>query len=93
MSAFEVTRIDALSRELDLSPQQLLVAALQLARANADTADIDQRGRDSIAAVRAAPRESEVVAALLLTPIMSFALDDIDRALAMLWLAPVHKEH
>lgn len=89
MIALDAARIDALARELALSPRELLVAALRLACADAAGANTDERQRHAIAAVRAAPDESEAVAALLLTPIASFAKDDIDRALATLWPPPM----
>ena len=93
MSALDAPRIDALARALDLSPRQLLVAALQLASADvADGTNEDERCRQAIARVRAAPQAAEAVAALLLTPITSFAQDDIDRALATLWPAPTRAE-
>ncbi len=88
MNAFDVARLDALARELALSPRQLLAAALQLASTDTDAANTDERRRHAIATVRATPRESEALAALLLTPITSFAHDDIDRALATLWPPP-----
>ena len=90
MSAFDAPRIDALAGALDLSPRQLLVAALQLA--DAEVANADERRRDVIAQIRAAPHASEAVAALLLTPIASFAQDDIDRALTDLWPAAAAAE-
>ncbi len=90
MSAFGAPRIDALARTLELSPRQLLVVALQLA--DTDAANHDERRRHAIAQVRAASHASEGVAALLLTPVASFAQDDIDRALENLWPAALRAE-
>jgi hypothetical protein len=88
VSAFDALRIGALARALDLSPRQLLVAAMQPGNASAaDSTNEAERLRQAIAQVRAAPRATEAAAALLLTPIASFARDDIDRALAGLWSA------
>ncbi len=92
MSAFDAARIEALAHELALSPRQVLAVALRLARADADAANADEQRRHAIAAVHAAPGESEAVAALLSTPVTSFAQDDIDRALATLWLPPAFSE-
>ena len=86
MNAFDEPRIAALAHALELPPRHLLVAAMQLARADAaDSANKAGRRRHAIAQVCAAPPAAEVVAALLLTPIASYAQDDIDRALASLW--------
>jgi hypothetical protein len=86
MNAFDAPRIDALARALELSPRQLLVAAMRLARADAaDSANEAERRRRALAQVCVAPPATEAVAALLLTPIASYAQDDIDRALANLW--------
>lgn len=88
MNAFDAPRIDALARALDLSPRQLLVLAMQLARADGgDHANASTQRRQALADVRAAPSVVENVAALLATPIASFAQDDIDRALENLWPA------
>ncbi|MEO7062351.1 MAG: hypothetical protein ABI082_01075 [Dokdonella sp.] len=85
MNAWDASRLDALARALALSPRELLVAALQLAET--EGANEDERLRLTITQLRAAPHASEAVAALLLTPITSFAQDDIDRALAQPWPA------
>lgn len=81
MNVWDAPRLDALARAVDLSPRELLVAALL----GTDSAHRDARLRLAIAQVKAAPHASEAVAALLLTPITSFAQDDIDRALAQPW--------
>lgn len=80
MNAHDSPHVNELARSLDLSPRQVVVVALQLA-ADERTND-DEQQRLAIAQVRVAPEASDAVAALLLTPIASFAQDDIDRALA-----------
>jgi len=84
--AFNRARIDALAQALRMSPRQLLVAAARLARE--DAAAAPERRRAALADARAALAPAEGVAALLSTPIASFAQDDVDRALASLWAAP-----
>jgi hypothetical protein len=89
VNAFDEPRIDALARALELSPRQLLVAAMRLASADAaDSANEAERCQQAINHVRAALPATEAAAALLLTPIESYAQDDIDRALADLWTMP-----
>ena len=89
MNTFDAQHIGALAHALELSPRQLLVAAMQLARADAvDSANELEQCRQAIADLRASPSATEAAAALLLTPIASYAQDDIDRALANLWLTP-----
>lgn len=90
MNPLSATRIGALARTLELTPRELLVVALQLAAD--ESADGDGKQRLALAQVRAAPQASEAIAALLLTPIASFAQDDIDGALAQLWPATPRAE-
>lgn len=86
MNAFDAPRIAALAHALELPPRHVLVAAMQLARADAaGSANNAARRRHAIAQVCAAPPAAEAVAALLLTPVASYAQDDIDSALANLW--------
>jgi len=85
LNTLEPERLARLAHALRTSPRHVLVAAARLARMHEQgTADPAQR--------RAIVRETgspaaERTAALLLTPIASFAQDDTDRALASLWPA------
>lgn len=83
MSGWDTARLQALSRRLGLAPDQLALAAARLARA-ADAPDAPRRRR--VLAEAAQPSAAaQSVAALLTTPIASFALGDVDRALAAAW--------
>ena len=87
MNAFDAARFAQLAQALQASPRHLLVAAARLARQHehgaVDTAQRRAIMQDSSRGMRAA----EDVAALLRTPIASYAQDDADRALASLWSA------
>lgn len=83
MSPFDAHRFAAVAASLQVSPRHLLVAAARLG-----SADVDASRRERIVAdARAALRAAEGVAALLATPVASFAQDELDRALASLWHA------
>lgn len=86
MSGWDTARLQALSRRLGLAPDQLALAAARLARA-ADAPDApDAPRRRRVLAEAAQPSAAaQSVAALLTTPIASFALGDVDRALAAAW--------
>lgn len=85
MIPFDAQRFSALATALDTPPRHLLVAAARLARGDA-MADPAHRAQ-AVADARGALGAAEGVAALLLTPIASFAMDELDRALANLWPA------
>lgn len=84
MSDVDAERLARLARAFGLAPRQLALAAARLAR---DEAADSPRLRAALAAARAPSAAAQNVAALLATPIASFALDDVDRALAALWPA------
>lgn len=85
MIPFDAQRFSALAAALCTPPRHLLVAAARLAR---DGAMVDPVHRSlAVADARGALGAAEGVAALLLTPIASFAMDEVDRALANLWPA------
>lgn len=82
MTPVDAQALAALGRRLGRSPRQVLVAAARLAQATrADGAT----SREILAAVDFSAHAGAQVAALLLTPIASFALDETDAALASLW--------
>lgn len=85
MSGPDTSRLDALARRLGLAPRQLALAAARLAR---DESAGEQRRRAVLAAAQVPTAAMEHVAALMTTPIAGFALDEVDRALAALLLAP-----
>lgn len=85
MSGFDTARLDALARRLGLAPRQLALAAARLAR---DESADAQRRRAVLAAARVPTAAMEHVASLMTTPIAGFALDEVDRALAALFLGP-----
>jgi len=77
-------RVAALASRLSLTPRELLALAGRVAAqpdAPLDAAHLDTE----IARLRAAPKETADVAALLLLGHGGFAVDDIDRALALVW--------
>jgi len=81
---FDETRVAALASRLALAPRELLALAGRVA-AQAD-APLDAAHLDAeISRLRAAPRETADAAALLLLGHGGFAVDDIDRALALVW--------
>lgn len=87
MNAFDARRIETLARASGVSTRQWLIAAAQLARDGACAHPA--RHRRILAAARVPTCAAEQAAALLLTPIAGFALDETDRALALLWPAAV----
>ncbi len=85
MIPFDAQRFSVLAAALDTPPRHLLVAAARLAR---DGAIVDPAHRARVVAdARGGLGAAEGVAALLLTPIASFAMDELDRALANPWPA------
>ena len=85
MNGFDTARLDALARRLGLAPRQLALAAARLAR---DEAADATRRRAVLDAAHAPTEAMEHVAARMTTPIAGFALDEVDRALAALFLLP-----
>jgi hypothetical protein len=83
MSGWDTARLQALSRRLGLAPDQLALAAARLAR-EPGAPDASRRSRVLAEAARPSAAAASV-AALLTTPIASFALGDVDRALAAAW--------
>ncbi len=82
MKAFDADRFAALARSLGIAPRHLLVALAQRVRTNAFDGPLQ---RAAVAAARAPDAGAEQTAALLTTPIASFALDETDRAFTVLW--------
>lgn len=83
-STFDETRLATLASRLSLTPRELLALAGRVAAqpdAPLDAAHLDAE----ISRLRAAPRETADAAALLLLGHGGFAVDDIDRALALVW--------
>ncbi len=76
-------RIAALAARLELTPRQLL--ALAARAADADAPLDAPRLEHEIALVRTAAGEAEAAADLALLGYASYALDDIDHALALVW--------
>jgi len=78
-------RLARIAAACGAQPRDLLVAAARLARSpDADAALIDA----VIAQARAPDGAARAAGALLATPTASFALDDIDHALALIWPTP-----
>ncbi|MEO7323932.1 MAG: hypothetical protein ABIW82_03805 [Dokdonella sp.] len=88
MNEFGVQRLATLAALLGTSPRHLLVAVARLARDEAE--DEPMRRQRVVADARTALRAAEAAAALLATPVASFATDELDRALASLWPARSH---
>lgn len=82
MTAFDAARLAALSRNLRVAPRHLLVLLAQRVHAQALDAPLSPT---ALAAARAPVAAAESAAALLLTPIAAFALDETDHALAAVW--------
>lgn len=83
MNQVDTARLQALARRLGLAPGQLALAAARLAR---EPGAVQAQRRRRVLAEAACPSAAaENVAALLQTPIASFALGDVDRALAAAW--------
>ncbi|HEY0232364.1 MAG TPA: hypothetical protein VGC55_14025 [Dokdonella sp.] len=85
MNAFDAERFARLAHTLQASPRHLLVAAARLARLHEHTAPDTAQRRAIIDDAGRGTRAAEDAAALLLTPIASYAQDDTDRALASVW--------
>jgi len=87
MNALDVERIGQLARSLQAHPRHVLIAAARLARLHEHGAVDTAQRRALVQASRRSLRAAEAAAALLRTPIASYAQDDVDRALASLWPA------
>ena len=85
MTPFDAQRFSELALTLGMSPRHLLVAIARLARDGAESTPA--RRLRVMADARGDLGAAEGVAALLATPIASFAQDELDRALASLWPA------
>ncbi len=87
MSAADATRIAALAARLELSPRQVLALAARVA-ASAER-PLDARGlATEIGRLRDAREAAAAATDLLLLGHASFALDDIDHALRLVWSEP-----
>jgi hypothetical protein len=86
MDTFDTARLRSLAQALHLPPRQLLVAVLRLAR-DGESKDAG-RYRRLLLAARAPMAIAESVATLLMTPVTSFAQDDLDSALTSVWPTP-----
>jgi hypothetical protein len=84
MNPIDAGRIDALATRLQLTPRQLLVLVAHIA-AGTDAPLDPARLRDEVARVRAAGDASEDAGALALLGYGAYALDDIERGLALAW--------
>jgi hypothetical protein len=78
----DATRLAALAARLDASPRELLALAARLApRERIDRTEIDAE----LARIRAAGDAADTGVGILLLGFASFAADDVDRALGILW--------
>lgn len=80
MNPFDAERLGRLAHALHASPRQLLVLAARIARV--DDVD-DPRCRSALAAARRPCEAAHTTAMLLMTPVTSFAQDDLAAALAL----------
>lgn len=83
MKRLDADRIAALAVRLDLTPRQVLAMAARVAGSDRpfDPARLDSE----VANLRRAARAGEDAADLALLGYASYALDDIDHALALVW--------
>lgn len=80
----DAARVRALAARLALTPRELLALAGRVA--TRPDAPLDWPLLEAeIARLRGAPRETADAAALLLLGHGGFAVDDVDRALALIW--------
>lgn len=80
MKLFDADRLERLASVLHASPRQLVVLAARLARVeNFD----ESRGARALQAAQAPGEAAETSAMLMMTPIASFAQDDLAGALAL----------
>lgn len=80
MNPFEADRLGRLARVLNAPPRHVLVLAARLARA--ENVDDPRRGHALLSA-QTAGEAAEMSALLMMTPIASFAQDDLAAALAL----------
>lgn len=84
MNLPDPARLAALAARLAVSPRQLLALAGRIAstpQVALDTARLDEE----LARVRTAAEAAEAAADLALLGYGAYALDDVDRALALVW--------
>jgi hypothetical protein len=86
MTAFHAKRIGELAQSLRMGPRELVVAAVRL---GASASGAAAEARRVVATTSAFSSTVQTAAALLMTPVASFAQDDVDRALAATWPARV----
>jgi hypothetical protein len=86
MTAIDAKRIGELARALRIGPRELGVVAIRLAASGSGAA---ADARRMLASTRTSSSAVQTAAALLMTPLASFAQDDVDRALAAAWPAHV----
>lgn len=80
MNAFDTDRIAGLARALGVPSRQLLVLAARIAR---EPRGDDPGHRRALKLARVPAQAAETTAALMMTPIASFAQDDLAAALAL----------
>jgi hypothetical protein len=83
VKAIDSERIEALAGRLELTPRQVLAIAARAVELNRPLGAI-WLGKE-IARVRLASEAAEAAADLALLGYASYALDDVDRALALVW--------
>jgi hypothetical protein len=83
---FDAERLADLASRLGVSPRQLVIAAARLAADPGRAADPAFVAR-VLADARGASPAAEASARVLLSPLETFAIDEIDRLFAQLWPA------
>jgi hypothetical protein len=91
MNAIDASRIDALATRLQLTPRQLLVLVARIAARREAMVD-EVRLLDEVARVRAAADAGEDAGTLVLLGYGAYALDDIERGLALAWSPALARE-
>lgn len=84
MNTPDPARLAELAARLAISPRQLLALAGRIAQAPAATLDA-ARLDEELARVRGAAEAAEAAADLALLGYGAYALDDVDRALGLIW--------
>jgi hypothetical protein len=80
----DAPRLAALSRRLGIPARQLLIAAARLAEHPERAADPEFRA-SVLREARDRSRSAEASAALLLTPVPDYAIDELDRLFETIW--------
>lgn len=78
-------RLAELSRRLGIPARQLLIAAARMADSGADRLADPKFRRVILDDARNASPAAESAARLLLTPVASYAIDEVDRLFASIW--------